>query len=281
MIKIEYCGYHTHNPDQELIYRPFGTASYLFLLVLSPMRFHFADHTSTEASPGACILYEPGTYQHYQAEDRFFNSYVHFFCDKELVEQYNIQTNTLFYPANTEEIHWLLKKIYQEFLNRQPAYREALMDLYVHQLLIQTARAQLHKKEPNEQYQNIYHEIVSIRGQMLNNCEQPWCINQLCKILNLGKSQFYKYYNAYFHCSPMDELIQARLQKACFLLTNEAITIKEAAYASGFQNINHFNRLFRKTFHCTPGEYRKGEIYFSEKACKNPKISYDRDIGQF
>ena len=90
-----------------------------------------------------------------------------------------------------------------------------------------------------------------------------------------------EYYNAYFHCSPMDELIQARLQKACFLLTNEAITIKEAAYASGFQNINHFNRLFRKTFHCTPGEYRKGEIYFSEKACKNPKISYDRDIGQF
>ena len=35
MIKIEYCGYHTHNPDRELIYRPSGTASYLFLLVLS------------------------------------------------------------------------------------------------------------------------------------------------------------------------------------------------------------------------------------------------------
>ena len=115
----------------------------------------------------------------------------------------------------------------------------------------------MQKKEPNRQYQNIYHELLSIRGQMLNSCEQPWCIDQLCKILNLGKSQLYKYYNTYFHCSPMDELIQARLQKACFLLTNEAITIREAAYESGFQNINHFNRLFRKTFGYTPGEYRK------------------------
>ena len=57
----------------------------------------------------------------------------------------------------------------------------------------------------------------------------------------------------------MDELIQARLQKVCFLLTNDAITIREAAYESGFQNINYFNRLFRKTFGCTPGEYRKNK----------------------
>lgn len=69
MIKIEYCGYHTHNPDRELIYRPSGTASYLFLLVLSRMSFHFPDHTAAQALPGACILYEPGTYQHYQAEE--------------------------------------------------------------------------------------------------------------------------------------------------------------------------------------------------------------------
>ena len=257
MIKIEYCGYHTHNPDRELIYRPSGTASYLFLLVLSRMSFHFPDHTAAQALPGACILYEPGTYQHYQAEERFFNSYVHFFCDKTVVEQYHIQTNVLFYPHNTEEIHWLLKKIYHEFLSRQRAYGEPLIDLYVHQLLIQIAREQLQKKEADEPYPNLFHELLSIREQMLNSCEHPWRIDHLCKILNLGKSQLYKYYNTYFHCSPMDELIQARLQKACFLLTNEAITIREAAYESGFQNINHFNRLFRKTFGYTPGEYRK------------------------
>ncbi|MCR2048519.1 AraC family transcriptional regulator [Acetatifactor muris] len=257
MIKIEYCGYHTHNPDQALIYRPSGTASYLFLLVLSPMCFQFPDHESVNALPGACILYEPDFYQHYQAEKHFFNSYVHFFAEKSMVDSYHMQTNTLFYPSNIEEIHWILKKIYQEFLNGQQAYGSEMIDLYVQQLLIQTAREQLQRKKPNEQYPNLYHELLSIRGQMLNSCEDPWCIDQLCKILNLGKSQLYKYYNAYFHCSPMDELIRARLQKACFLLTNEASTVREAAFESGFQNINHFNRLFRKAMGCTPGEYRK------------------------
>ena len=47
MITVEYCGYHTHNPDQDLIFRPSGSASYLFLLVLSPMYFTFQENHGT------------------------------------------------------------------------------------------------------------------------------------------------------------------------------------------------------------------------------------------
>ena len=120
MITIDYCGYHTHNPDRDLIYRPCGSASYLFLLVLSPMTFHFPDHSTVKANPGACILYSPGYYQNYQADREFFNSYVHFYCDRQLVDHHRIRQNALFYPSNTEELHWLLKRIFQEFLNKLP-----------------------------------------------------------------------------------------------------------------------------------------------------------------
>lgn len=256
MITIDYCGYHTHNPDHSLIYRPNGSDSYLFLLVLSPMIFNFQNRPAVKAAPGACILFEPGCYQHYQAAKKFYNSYVHFFCEDALIRKYQITTNALFFPSNTEEIHWLIKKIYQEFLNRLPECEE-LLHLYINQLLILISRTQMQTQIPNEQQQAIYPELLSIREQMLNKCEQPWNIDQLCQILHMGKSQLYKYYQQFFCSSPMDELIQARLQKACFLLSNEAITIKEAAFLSGFQNINHFNRLFRKTYGCTPREYRR------------------------
>lgn len=259
MIAIEYCGYHTHNPDCELIYRPTGTSSYLFLLVLAPMTFHFPDHSGQKAKPGACILYPPGYYQNYQADKEFFNSYVHFCCDAETVNQYNILQNEIFYPYNTEEINWLLKKIYQEFLNKMP-HSEAMMDLYIQQLLILLHRGRSQDAIPSEQRQNIYPELLALRGQMLGNCQQPWTIEQLCKILNIGKSQLYTYYERFFHCSPKDELIQARLQKAKYLMSNEAVTIKQAAYESGFQNINHFNRLFKSQCGCTPGEYRSSTI---------------------
>ena len=61
----------------------------------------------------------------------------------------------------------------------------------------------------------------------------------------------------YFHSSPKEELLQARLQKARYLLTNDAMTVKQAAYMAGFQNICYFNRVFKKVCGCSPGEYRK------------------------
>ena len=256
MITIDYCGYHTHNPDRDLIYRPTGSNSYLFLLVLAPMTFTFADRRLQKASAGACILYPPGCFQHYQADREFFNSYVHFFCDPQDLEGYDLRLNELFYPDNVEELNWLLKKIFQEFINRL-AKSDKMTSSYLEQLLILLHRGQQREAIPDEQRLGIYSELLPLRSQMLGTCEQPWSVDQLCSILNIGKSQLYEYYTRFFNATPREELIQARLQKAKYLLGNDALTIKQAAYESGFQNICHFNRLFKSQCGCTPGEYRQ------------------------
>ena len=99
MLTIEYCGYHTHNPDHDLIYRPSGPLSYLFLLVLSPLTVYFPDGPCQAARPGACILYAPGVYQHYQAEKEFFNSYVHFFRTVRIFPTKPFLPPKIFFPA--------------------------------------------------------------------------------------------------------------------------------------------------------------------------------------
>lgn len=256
MLTIDFCGYHTHNMDRDIILRPSGTASYLFLIVLSPMTFYFPGKSPIKAKPGACILYSPGKYQHYQADNEFFNSYVHFFCNDSLIQEYSIQTNVIFYPDNVEELNWLIKKIYQEYLNKL-SHSEEMLDLYLRQLLILLRRDQLREAIPAEQRQGIYPELLSLREHMLKTCEQPWSVEKLCKILNIGKSQLYKYYKLYFNSTPKEELIQARIQKAKYLMNNEAVTIRQAAYDSGFLNICHFNRLFKTYCGYTPSEYRE------------------------
>lgn len=256
MITIEYCGYHTHNPDCDIILRPSGTNSYLFILVLSPMTFYFSGNITRRVKPGACILYSPGQYQHYQADQKFFNSYVHFFCPKDIINTNGIKLNSIFYPDNTEELNWLLKKIYQEFINKL-SQSEQMMELYVRQLLILLQRGQLREGFPLDQGQTIYSDLLRLREVMLESCEQHWTIERMCKVINLGKSQLYHYYQLFFHTTPKEELILARLQKAKYLMNNDAVTIKQAAYASGFNNICHFNRIFKLQFGCTPGEYRE------------------------
>lgn len=158
MFTVEYCGYHTHNPHYDIIDRPSGSSSYLFLLVLSPMVFTFPDRPAEKAQPGACILYAPGYPQYYQAEREFFNSYVHFFAPTELVDKYQIPENCLFYPENTEDIHWILKNIYYEFI-RGLGYHEEMTDSYIRQLLITLHRSQ-QQSECSVIRHNIYPDLL-------------------------------------------------------------------------------------------------------------------------
>lgn len=48
-----------------------------------------------------------------------------------------------------------------------------------------------------------------------------------------------------------------RFRKACFFLENTNKSIAEISELVGFNNVEHFNRLFKKIYQKTPGQYRK------------------------
>lgn len=253
-MEITFCGYHTHNVNHDRIYRPEGLSEYLFLLVLAPMTFTFADGSSKRAERGACILYTPGTFQHYQAEKEFFNSFVEFTGIMAAELPVQLPANRLFYPENYESLNRLLQKIHREHLQRLPE-SGPLIDLYLQELLLLATRGAARRQSPTSEH-SLYHELHSLRLLMLANCEQEWSAEKMCGLLQLGKSQFYRLYGEYFHTTPKEELIQARLQLAVYHMTNRSMTIQEAAYQAGFANINHFHRLFKKRYGCTPTQYR-------------------------
>ena len=46
------------------------------------------------------------------------------------------------------------------------------------------------------------------------------------------------------------------MKKASTLLKNGNMKIERVAEAAGYQNVEHFNRLFKKKFGMTPVQYR-------------------------
>ena len=50
---------------------------------------------------------------------------------------------------------------------------------------------------------------------------------------------------------------EIRFQKAAVLLKNTNVNIGEISSRVGFENVEHFNRLFKKLYHMTPGQYRR------------------------
>ena len=53
-----------------------------------------------------------------------------------------------------------------------------------------------------------------------------------------------------------DTVKKIRLNKARTLLKNRNMTVESISEAVGYQNVEHFNRLFKKAYGITPVQYR-------------------------
>lgn len=59
--------------------------------------------------------------------------------------------------------------------------------------------------------------------------------------------------------APLQYINEIRLRKAMNLLKTEEYTVTEVAQAVGFFDYNHFGRLFRRRYGCTPNQVRQGK----------------------
>lgn len=257
MYHINYSGYNIYSEDSYVIYRPGGSTDYLLLLFLAQMQVHFEDGSKMITEPGACILYPPGVFQHYHAVSKFYNSYLHFSVDEEFLDKFPIPVNQVFYPENFQELNLIFKMLAEEFF-LQNLHREYKLDLLIRNLLIELSRS-IHQKGRNSlSGEKELHEIFDhARLTILQNCQKNWSTDEMCKLVNLGKSQFFFYYNQFYNCTPRLDLLEARLDKAKNMLTNEAMQISAVSEACGFHNIYHFSRYFTKKCGCSPSQYRK------------------------
>lgn len=252
---IPICEYNRSNADDDIIYRPEGSGDYLFLLFKTPMKIYRGKQFSI-TQENACILYTPGHEQHYQAVQKFRNSYVHFWCSENLGEKYGIMQNTIFYPQNTEEIDEYIRRLQREYITKDP-YAAEYEETLVRQMLITASRGmRLHQKTAEPE--GLYREFQELRLDMLSHYEKEWTIEKLCEMANMEKSQFYSYYKKFFSSTPHNDLIEVRLDKAKNLLTNQALSIGQTAEICGFSNLSHFSRYFKKHCGCSPKEWRLG-----------------------
>lgn len=64
-------------------------------------------------------------------------------------------------------------------------------------------------------------------------------------------------FNSDMGISFMEYLQKVRIEQSCRLLANTKLRIPEVAALAGYNNINSFNRAFKKIMHITPRDFRK------------------------
>lgn len=81
-------------------------------------------------------------------------------------------------------------------------------------------------------------------------------LKDIADAANVSCSEAGRCFNAYMGCSPVDALIQYRLQIARRMLGNETLTLQEICNCCGFHSVNYFSRRFKQIYGYTPGQAR-------------------------
>ena len=81
-------------------------------------------------------------------------------------------------------------------------------------------------------------------------------IEELARRVRLGPRTFFREWKKFSSQTPLQFVLDRRLRHARLLLRETALRNYEIAAECGFNDPMYFCQLFKRRFHCTPGEYR-------------------------
>ena len=100
---------------------------------------------------------------------------------------------------------------------------------------------------------------------------EPISNGLLAEIACLSEDRFCHVFRSGVGKPPLQYINEMRLKKALSLLENGEHTVTEVAESIGFRDYNHFGRLFRKRYGCTPYDVKSGKVS-ADEAAKNSGI---------
>lgn len=237
--------------------RPYGYGEvYVLIHFLTPCEVGTAAGR-VAADKGDCILYTPGFAQWNRGTGvPLRNNWLHFSGGAELVRELDIPCNTLLHLREDAFLEPAINAVKMEIYQRRPLQEEVLA-LRVRLLLHELARSLREADAPGLTPSQIAHAEAfrNLRALVLNRPEEPWDIARMAAYVHLSRSRFCALYKQFFRSEPLNDLIEARLRKACLLLSGSNLTVEAVAGQCGFRSAIHFHRIFRKRYHTSPRRY--------------------------
>jgi AraC-like DNA-binding protein len=99
--------------------------------------------------------------------------------------------------------------------------------------------------------------IAKIHEYLMNNYREEINLKQLAELVNMAEGSLCRFFRENMGMTLFEYLNQIKTDFACKLLMDPDLSILEVCLDSGFNNLSHFNKQFRKTTGNTPSEYRK------------------------
>jgi len=99
--------------------------------------------------------------------------------------------------------------------------------------------------------------IASIHEYLMNNYREEVDLKKLAALVNMAEGSLCRFFKMNTGLTVFEYLNKIKTEFACKLLMDPDLNIMEICFDSGFNNLSHFNKQFKKTTGVPPSEYRK------------------------
>lgn len=87
------------------------------------------------------------------------------------------------------------------------------------------------------------------------NYQHAITLEQLAHVSGLSAKYFCRYFKNILQKTPIEYLNHYRVERACFLLEHNRLSVTDVAYACGYNDSSYFVRCFKKLKGITPNQY--------------------------
>lgn len=256
MIKVNIGGCNNKHPQNFRVCHKEGSKDYLLLLTKTEACFDINGKVY-DMPPGTFVLFDREVPRHYyNKHGDYINDWIHFDLvgDSTLIKTFNIPFNEPISLCDLSTVAMIINLIINE-LHTNGHYQEAVIDHYMQILLCKVAEQILNVQDKVKSHP-LYLKMNKIRSNIYNEPHKEWCIEDLCKELNMSMSYFQHVYKEIFQISCMSDVISARMEQAKFYLVYSEMAINSVAEICGYSNPIHFSRQFKQHMGFSPRDYR-------------------------
>lgn len=153
------------------------------------------------------------------------------------------------------EINCIIKDIYRQ-MNEKTPYYELAVQRNINRLFefISCHFNEFPKAEATRIQINHQIRLQKMLTYIYENYTEPVTLEDIAKAADISRSEAGRCFHTYMGCSPVNALIQYRLQMAHRLLSEGSQTLQQISYACGFHSVNYFSRQFKKRYGYTPSQ---------------------------
>ena len=236
-----------------------GRIDWQLLYVASGKAHFYIKGQDIVVTAGNMVLFQPKQEMHYEyfGKDKPEVYWVHFTGSsvRGILRKYNIPLdNNVFYAGNSPTYAFLFKEMITELQTCRVGYEE-LLSMYLEQIFVLIQRSRLDKRPTVSSH--IQEEMGIARRYFQEHYNEDINIEEYALSRNMSVSWFLRNFKQVTGKSPMQYILNIRINNAVSLLESTSYNITEISTIIGYDNPLYFSRIFKKQCGISPSDYRK------------------------